>query len=901
MEFNLHMLGKITILTSTFYAFVLVFPVCSQTPDLNKNKRPEVNTSPVHSSETPLPNPTSSASEDKNSYQPSTFPIGINIGGTNVIPSVIIKGEEDGAKAIHFDEWLVPYETIISALKIKVKNLVDGQVELQSPGGIIRIDPNQIRRDAELGLVWSVAEIKERFGIEVKFNINDYAIEFLAPWLSRFKDPIYPLKSTPVIVNGLPKIHSPGFSVYAIEQRVNVGRQNQASSGNRDNGTFSAIGSSLGSSWFLDLDQFSLSSPQTWRVQAAQLYKPGERSDFLLGTQQSFWPNQGQGELFGFTTIQRFGFKPTSQLSLNGPNIPQRLEAEQLGKTIAGRAEPGTLVQLRTSFGEQVIDQTLVDTSGIYRFDNIVVDNQFQLGKYRVFLYPRGQLSATPEIREATFNIVPGQLPAKSSAFIVSAGVARTYSSFQNEPILGKLRDFRGGIAGRFGVNNDLTLGIGGIYDQGIRGLGELFFQPHGLPVRLSASALSDPNGRPLQIYSYLQAEPTKNLRLQLSSDRFSTRFYGDWRVLPQLSFVGNWDTILKPSAGIQLNLSGRSYSLSARATLDTSQILRWSLNHRFRHLELSGFGNETGLSTNLVYGLSRKSYDNFIGSALVASYDEFLNDNLTTIGWRYRSPVRDKDGSYRWETQISYGVGTRGSGPIATFQTAALPGLLLRFRYNSVSTFVDGPTYNIEIVSSLNFQNGVRPGDRQSDYLRTEGGILLKAFFDQNQNGRRDRGEKWYVDPNLILINNQTLALLHPNQNPDSFTLRLPPGIYRIDIDPSGFPPDWQSKEDAYAVSVAPGSYTPVILSLLPSYTVSGVVTDASGTPINGASVEAIPQNSQEKHILSITNGAGVYYLERLQQGTYTLKVNDQIVQPSSITLEPSSEHYLERNLKLK
>lgn len=61
---------------------------------------------------------------------------------------------------------------------------------------------------------------------------------------------------------------------------------------------------------------------------------------------------------------------------------------------------------------------------------------------------------------------------------------------------------------------------------------------------------------------------------------------------------------------------------------------------------------------------------------------------------------------------------------------------------------------------------------------------------------------------------------------------------------------------------------------SLVPAYVYTGVVQDKAGKAISGARVEAISIKNGTK-INSITNEAGVYYLEGLEQGEYKLSVS--------------------------
>jgi hypothetical protein len=60
---------------------------------------------------------------------------------------------------------------------------------------------------------------------------------------------------------------------------------------------------------------------------------------------------------------------------------------------------------------------------------------------------------------------------------------------------------------------------------------------------------------------------------------------------------------------------------------------------------------------------------------------------------------------------------------------------------------------------------------------------------------------------------------------------------------------------------------------------------------------VEAVGSKGTQRRF-SVTNGAGVYYLERLQPDTYTLLVNGEPAQPGTITLNESSEPFRELNL---
>lgn len=829
------------------------------------------------------------------------FPVGLLVGQRIAIESILVRGQEDGTQAIQFDQWHIPYSAVIQAFKFEIKILENGQQELRSAGLVTRIDPRMLQHDPQLGLVFSVARLKELFGVEAKFDLTEYAITLDAPWLQA-NAPELRSNEIPIVLEGLPRIKPKTAAVAALEQRINISGSERNAPNNQ--GELTLVGNVVKGSWFVRTTQTDLFKPAQWRIAEAQLFFPSRTSDYILGSQPTFWQTRSSTDYVGFTTIQRSGFSPIPQLYGGGPDPKQRLQSGQIGKTIAGRAAPGTLVQLRQGFGNRILGEVLVDSSGIYRFDNIQIVNQFELGdfgEYRVFLYPQGQLTAIPEIRPATFTTVPGQIPVGASAWVISGGARRSFNRARDFNPVGEFQDFSGGVAYRRGITEDLTLGFGAIYDDGLRGLAEFFYEPSNR-FRVSLSALTGAKGWPLTINSDIVFRPFPKVTAQFNSDIFSSRFSLNWQALRSLTLFSTWNSNQPIAAGAQFSFSQKDFSLLGRVAVDLEQRIRWSVYQRYQRQELIGFGNESGLSADLSYYLSNNLEYN-TGHALNINLQRQTanrQDELLTMSWRYRSPARGIDGNYLWDARVGYGVGSQGSGPIASLQTAIIPSLLLRVSYEGISTLSNEAAFRIELVSSLNFQSGIYAGDRRADYFRTQGGILVRAFFDKNGDGIRNANEDFYTDPNLYTLNNKLLNQLRADVQSTRIAVRLPPDIYRLDLDPSGFPPDWQTTEDAYAVEVAAGNYTPVQVALIPSYVVSGTVTNAKGEPISGASIVAISKKQSGKQYFSVTNDAGFYYLERLEAGTYTLQINGYSSESESLEIKLDSNRTQELNLRL-
>ena len=822
----------------------------------------------------------------------TVFPIGLIIGKRSVIDSILVRGKEDENQVIDFENWLLPYNFIIQALKFSSKVLPDGQIELRSATLVTRINPKKLANDPQLGIVFSVQDLETLFGVKAKFNIIEYAIEL------DISTPTQSIATTPttepsIELEGLPNVSAANNTLLGIQQRVNA--NNSGNNSVNYQGGLAAVGTILEGSAFIRVDQPNIQRVNTWKIAEAQFLRQTDQADYITGSQQPFWRSKSSGEYWGFTTIQRQGFTPPEQYYTGGANISQRLQANQIGRTISGKAAPGTLVRLSKEFSNQVIAEVLVDSSGIYRFENIPVSSRFG-GRYRVLLYPFGQLTATPKIFDATFSNLPGQIPAGATALVVSAGLRRRNT--QSPSFFGEFSGFQGGVSQRRGVSEDLTVGLGGVYDEQLRGLGELFFKPKNFPVTVAVSALT---GSSWDIISNIRFEPSRQIRANFNSDRFSSRFNVDWQLSPAFTLLGIYDSSKPFAVGGQLIFSSRNGFTFIRGTLDTQNRLRWNARQRLGSLSYTQTSNETGSNSELLYNFSGNSFLDS-GYSLVLGYDtsnQNGSNKLVSLVGRYRSNTRSINGRYLWETQLGYGIGSQGSGLIASLGTAVLPGLLLQARYQGVSLTTGESSFNIELVSNLNLQGGVSPSNFPADDFRLRGNILVQAFFDDNNNGKHDSGEKFYTNPDLSLLNNQQITSFRPEVKANSIRINLLPGRYRLDIDPAGFPQDWTAKVNAYAVNVVAGGNTRVFVPLTKSYTISGVITDAKGQPLGGVRVEAIPANEGNERRISVSNNGGVYYIENLEQGTYTLKINDREAIPSTINIETSSPPFQELNLQ--
>ena len=837
----------------------------------------------------------------------TVFPVGIDVGDRNILPTALIKGSETSAAA--FDQWLIPFDSVTQALSITVTVLDSGEWELRSPSLITRLSPEDLQTDSDLGLVLSIAQIQTLLGVSAQFEQLDYAIRFETP-LPGENGQHYNQSEIPVSTEGLPLILPAPLNVSGISQTTRIaGRSNRETTVQSG---FSAVGTIAGGSWYARTEQPEIGDLGSWRLSEFQYLRQREETDLALGSQPTFWPSQSREsrDYWGATYVQRWGFSPADDRGRNGFDPQRRLQSKAVGRTVSGEAEPGTLVRLTQGIRETILDEILVDSSGIYRFENVASNRG--TGRYQVLLYPDGQLTAIPEVRTASFSSLPGQLPAGAAALILTGGVGRETTTFSNRNDgrsvsnwLGDFGDFRGGVAYQRGLTESLTVGAGFIQDENPQILTEAFYVPDKVPLRMALSTLSDLKTAKVSVNANVQYRPSREVYMTFNSDRFSQRFTSEWQVRKGLTLLARGDTRDRAlTGGARFYMSKGDFFLFGNATFDTKSRLRWGLNARKGPLGIRHLGNENTTQSELFYALSDK-YAYGDGHGLVANYETHqLNDNTNQVGtlsYRYRSEQRTNDGRPKWDMQLGYGVGNNGSGVVASVSTAVLPGVEIRAQYRGISAFSDDNSFQIELRPRLNFQGGLSFANKNQDRLRTQGGLLLQPFLDQNNNGVRDNNESVISDniDLLLSVNYEDLSQYRSDIRKEGTFITLPPDMYRVDLDPAGYPLDWQAAETAYAVSTAAGQYTPVEIPFSRAYSLIGTVIDGEENAIAGQRVEAIDVES-DRRFFSITNTAGVFYIEGLSVGNYRFEVGGQEAQDGLMRFDEETEGLQEINFHL-
>ena len=792
-------------------------------------------------------------------------------------------------QAVSVERWLLPFDATLKLLEIQHRQLPSGEIELTSPYLLVRIQPHQWQSHPQLGQVISIGELRKLPGLKVDWerrpgglNRQNVALKF--GYALPKERPQAVVTAAPVSLEDLTAIDPPAASLSAVQQRVNL----SGSTNNQLNtqGEFKSVGTVLGSSWYLRVEQPKLANLLTWGLSDAVVINQTGSSDWISGSQSPFWRRQGNptGAYWGVTTIQRQGFTPPTSLT-GGDFLPNdRLQSSRLGRTVVGQAQPGTVVRLIRGFNTNVVGQILVDSSRVFRFENVPVSNEGEFGSnYRLLLYPNGQLTADPQVRDVTFTTVPGQLPSGAGAFIVSAGT--NYNRGANE-FVGKFDGVQGGVAYRRGISESLTLGGGLVSDPlAVRGVGEIFWQPTGVPLQASVSAVT---GDRWDLVSSVNYQPASNFNANFSSDKFSSRADLNWLVTPQLTATSKYDSLSGVAIGGNYSFSvAPNSSSNLQGTLDSKSFLRWSANHQQNNWRIGLQGNEISLNSEVGYQLPSAT-----GSTqnIVANYQSTYAGAPTTLGqliWRYQSTIL--------QSELGYGWSGFGRGANAGVGITLAPGLQLMGRYQGISAFTNRENFSLELQSTLDLQGG-SVATTQVEDLRTRGGIVIQPFFDRNGNSKQDPGEESYWHPELVTLDNKALNSSQTTQLPDRVEIRSLPGSYRLDLNPARLPPGWRNAMTdrmgkslvSLRVNVALGSYTAIPLPLMPIYRVTGIVSDAMGKPRPNAEVTAV-QISGTNVRRTISKADGSYEFSDLGFGDYEISTPGQL-QPTKIAIVASS-----------
>ncbi|AFZ37356.1 hypothetical protein Sta7437_3872 [Stanieria cyanosphaera PCC 7437] len=334
-------------------------------------------------------------------------------------------------------------------------------------------------------------------------------------------------------------------------------------------------------------------------------------------------------------------------------------------------------------------------------------------------------------------------LPKGTSSLTVSGGGKKNL--IEKTDVLGEFPDFRGGVAFQQGVSQDVTVGVGFVYDNLVLGFTQLSYKPSNLPLQTNISVKTGKEG--IELHSHLNFKPSDNFVLNLytdeqeqkfdlkwgvasgltltakgnseqdsleaaiASENFVLNFYTDeqeqkfdlkWGVVSGLTLTAKGNS-KKDSleAGIKFAVKNENFALNAIAGLDNQNNFQWNITSQFDNLKLAYVSNTFKTHSELSYDVLTLKDSGLICSLFVNYESREIKKNdeyLTIAGWRVASGEKFGNHQNSWQFNFGYGVGSQGKGVVASAATAVSSDLFLKLTLQEVSVVSNELNFKLEL-----------------------------------------------------------------------------------------------------------------------------------------------------------------------------------------------------------
>lgn len=291
-------------------------------------------------------------------------------------------------------------------------------------------------------------------------------------------------------------------------------------------------------------------------------------------------------------------------------------------------------------------------------------------------------------------------LSAGTSALTLSGGGKNNLA--QDALAASEFQQFRGGVTYHRGIAEQVTLGIGFVYEDLLVGFTQLTYKSNVLPVQTTVSLLTKESG--LDLHSHVRLQPAKNITLNYYNDQDKQRFNADWGVLPGLNLIAQSNTKNKSfSTGIKLAIHSDFVSLSADAALDNNNNLQWNLKSRIGGLKFSYGTNQQKSTSDLSFKFLENNQYGFQCSAFVKYQTLLVKQNteeFTNWGSRITSATKVSKNKHKWTFDLGYGSGSYGKGLIVNSSIALKPNMFLNLTYQEISPTSDDTKVKLMLSS---------------------------------------------------------------------------------------------------------------------------------------------------------------------------------------------------------
>ncbi len=292
------------------------------------------------------------------------------------------------------------------------------------------------------------------------------------------------------------------------------------------------------------------------------------------------------------------------------------------------------------------------------------------------------------------------KLPSGSSALTVSGGGNQNFA--KKADISREFGKFRGGVTYHHGIADQVTVGVGFVYEDLLVGFTQLTYESNLLPVKTTVSLLAKESG--IDLHSHVRLQPGKNLVLNYYSDEKKHRFDANWGVVPGLTLMAKSNSKDRSfSTGLKVAVHNDFLSLSANAVVDNKNNLHWNLSSQIGRLKIAYGNNQQKSIAELNLRLLDSDVYGFQCSTFFKYEAHLVNQNqeqFTILGGSLHSGKIVSQNKRLWTFELGYGQGSHGKGIIASSSIALKPNLFLNLTYQEISPISDDTKVKLVLSS---------------------------------------------------------------------------------------------------------------------------------------------------------------------------------------------------------
>ena len=330
-------------------------------------------------------------------------------------------------------------------------------------------------------------------------------------------------------------------------------------------------------------------------------------------------------------------------------------------------------------------------------------NNQKYWGITTIEHWGEGERTSQPiNLAKLNYTHLSPALPSGNSTLTLSGGGERNLAKKNN--ISREFEQFRGGVSYHHGVVDDVTMGVGFVYEDYLIGFTQLTYNSPDFPVKSTVSLLAKESG--LDFSSHVRFKPAENFVFNYYHDREKNKFDANWNVLSGLTGL----TLLADgdlrddsfSTGIKVAVHNDYMSISAKAILDSENNFQWNLKSNIGGVKFV-YGNSKDKNTSQIdLSLIESNIFSFRCSAFVKYESAVENDEDEFLVWgsKIQSSAKITPSQHLWSVNLGYGNSPHGSGLIASGALGLKPNLFLKLSYQEISATSDDTKIKLQISS---------------------------------------------------------------------------------------------------------------------------------------------------------------------------------------------------------